>query len=191
MSETKTEDEDTRTKSCSSWRATRSRFDGAARSRSRSTCSPALGELTSRPRRSTSAPRKPSASVSASRSRPSPRRSFRRLVQRLAQRWRNLSESRSGTRDSNPRHPAWEAGTLPTELVPRAADESPTKKRRPGERFLPAGPVYVGFGLRNGADAPLPVLPTFHSLHGPDACGVLATCYCARMDRRARQRISA
>jgi hypothetical protein len=25
----------------------------------------------------------------------------------------------SGTRDSNPRHPAWEAGTLPTELVPR------------------------------------------------------------------------
>ena len=30
------------------------------------------------------------------------------------------AESRSGTRDSNPRHPAWEAGTLPTELVPRA-----------------------------------------------------------------------
>jgi hypothetical protein len=24
----------------------------------------------------------------------------------------------SGTRGSNPRHPAWEAGTLPTELVP-------------------------------------------------------------------------
>jgi len=30
-----------------------------------------------------------------------------------------VCETRSGTRGSNPRHPAWEAGTLPTELVPR------------------------------------------------------------------------
>ena len=30
----------------------------------------------------------------------------------------------SGTRDSNPRHPAWEAGTLPTELVPQHSAKS-------------------------------------------------------------------
>ena len=32
----------------------------------------------------------------------------------------NPQRFRSGTRDSNPRHPAWEAGTLPTELVPQS-----------------------------------------------------------------------
>lgn len=31
-----------------------------------------------------------------------------------------VRENLSGTRDSNPRHPAWEAGTLPTELVPQS-----------------------------------------------------------------------
>ena len=31
------------------------------------------------------------------------------------------NEKRSGVRGSNPRHPAWEAGTLPTELTPLAA----------------------------------------------------------------------
>ncbi len=36
----------------------------------------------------------------------------------------------SGTRDSNPRHPAWEAGTLPTELVPQS-DRDVTKTRSP------------------------------------------------------------
>ena len=29
----------------------------------------------------------------------------------------------SGGRDSNPRHPAWKAGTLPTELLPRSITE--------------------------------------------------------------------
>ncbi len=46
----------------------------------------------------------------------------------------------SGTRDSNPRHPAWEAGTLPTELVPqsdpfvspRFVGVNDVTKKRPG-----------------------------------------------------------
>lgn len=40
---------------------------------------------------------------------------------RIAKAFRGWRQSihRSGTRDSNPRHPAWEAGTLPTELVPQ------------------------------------------------------------------------
>jgi hypothetical protein len=45
----------------------------------------------------------------------------------------------SGTRDSNPRHPAWEAGTLPTELVPQTVrglargERASRSRKRAGE----------------------------------------------------------
>jgi hypothetical protein len=35
----------------------------------------------------------------------------------------------SGIRGSNPRHPAWEAGTLPAELIPLAEIDFTTKSR--------------------------------------------------------------
>src|SRR5579863_7203961 len=75
------------------------------------------------------------------------------LGQSLAPRALRSAESLSGTRDSNPRHPAWEAGTLPTELVPRKPSRecqlagrvstpprgrltSPERGRRRDERLL-------------------------------------------------------
>ena len=51
----------------------------------------------------------------------------------------------SGTRDSNPRHPAWEAGTLPTELVPRGRDRATpvrsSSRRRVGQKKTALGDV--------------------------------------------------
>ena len=67
----------------------------------------------------------------------------------------------SGTRGSNPRHPAWEAGTLPTELVPqigplsnpqRALRQSASRTSRPARREINNGP-----GALCGAPGP-PVL---------------------------------
>ena len=46
--------------------------------------------------------------------------------------------SSSGTRDSNPRHPAWEAGTLPTELVPQTSESFRIPPPRTAARGKPA-----------------------------------------------------
>jgi hypothetical protein len=48
----------------------------------------------------------------------------------------------SGTRDSNSRHPAWEAGTLPTELVPQR------------DRFVTFAHAGVNGRKRNGPGPP-------------------------------------
>ena len=50
---------------------------------------------------------------------PRSRTSTGKTEARVDAKW-HRHEQRSGTRDSNPRHPAWEAGTLPTELVPQS-----------------------------------------------------------------------
>ena len=53
------------------------------------------------------------------------------------------SSTRSGGRDSNPRQPAWKAGTLPTELPPRWARKVYAAAPRPGNEARPrAGMPY-------------------------------------------------
>ena len=81
------------------------------------------------------------------------------LAQRLAQPRPIYVEPLSGTRDSNPRHPAWEAGTLPTELVPQSEAVSYRSarhmsmashrhhKKRPGFAIVMAGPGPSRFDL--------------------------------------------
>lgn len=59
--------------------------------------------------------------------------------------------NQSGTRDSNPRHPAWEAGTLPTELVPQSDRVRNAEARRRQPRA--ASPAIGGVAARAGGGA--------------------------------------
>ena len=60
-----------------------------------------------------------------------------------------LKRKWSGTRGSNPRHPAWEAGTLPTELVPLGGFNVPPLAGKINVR-----PAANGSGDALGACAP-------------------------------------
>ena len=82
-------------------------------------------------------------------------RTFLRRQGRIARRGRQVIEVlisagftyKSGRRDSNPRHPAWEASTLPTELRPRFAG-----RRSPLYRaVLARRKESLRFGLPYGA----------------------------------------
>ena len=73
--------------------------------------------------------------------------------------------SGSGKRDSNPRHPAWEAGALPTELFPHALP-------RGDDLALRSGLVNEYIWAPDAASSPV-ILPRVRELTGFSSTQVL------------------